>query len=133
MDNEIILEVKELLKHIDYLEINLSDEFQKNKDNANTALMATAFWVAASGIGLEELKPIIAQHFNINDATYNELMEMLHISSKQDASSLVLATTAVAAAVPTIVIPLAGIKIFKAVRYYEYKFIVIRIFKTVAQ
>jgi hypothetical protein len=36
MDNEIILEVKELLKHIDYLEINLSDEFKKNNQQILT-------------------------------------------------------------------------------------------------
>ena len=30
MDNETILEVKELLKNIDYLEINLSDDLLKN-------------------------------------------------------------------------------------------------------
>jgi hypothetical protein len=30
MDNDTILEVKELFKNIDYLEINLSDEFHKN-------------------------------------------------------------------------------------------------------
>ena len=30
MDNDTILEVKELLKNIDYLEINLSNQFLKN-------------------------------------------------------------------------------------------------------
>jgi hypothetical protein len=30
MDNELIIEVKELLKNIDYLEINLSNEFNIN-------------------------------------------------------------------------------------------------------
>jgi hypothetical protein len=30
MDNETILEVKELLKNIDYFEINLSNQFNKN-------------------------------------------------------------------------------------------------------
>ena len=30
MDNDTILEVKELFKNIDYLEINLSDKFNKN-------------------------------------------------------------------------------------------------------
>ena len=30
MDNDTILEVKELFKNIDYLEINLSNQFNKN-------------------------------------------------------------------------------------------------------
>ena len=30
MDNDTILELKELLKNIDYLEINLSNEFSEN-------------------------------------------------------------------------------------------------------
>jgi len=30
MDNETILEVKELVKNIDYLEINLSNQFNNN-------------------------------------------------------------------------------------------------------
>ncbi len=36
MDNETILEVKELLKNIDYLEINLSDNFFKNNQQILT-------------------------------------------------------------------------------------------------
>jgi hypothetical protein len=30
MDNDIVIEVKDLLKNIDYLEINLSNQFSEN-------------------------------------------------------------------------------------------------------
>jgi hypothetical protein len=36
MDNDTILEIKELLKNIDYLEINLSDNFLKNNQQLQT-------------------------------------------------------------------------------------------------
>jgi hypothetical protein len=36
MDNDVILELKELLKNIDYLEINLSDNFLKNNQQILT-------------------------------------------------------------------------------------------------
>jgi hypothetical protein len=36
MDNDVILELKELLKNIDYLEINLSDDFLKNNQQILT-------------------------------------------------------------------------------------------------
>ena len=36
MDNEIMLEVKDLLKNIDYLEINLTDDFLKNNQQILT-------------------------------------------------------------------------------------------------
>jgi hypothetical protein len=36
MDNDIILEVKDLLKNIDYLEINLLNEFSENNQQILT-------------------------------------------------------------------------------------------------
>jgi hypothetical protein len=36
MDNDTILEIKELLKNIDYLEINLSNQFNKNNQQLLT-------------------------------------------------------------------------------------------------
>ena len=36
MDNDSILEIKELLKNIDYLEINLSNQFNKNNQQLLT-------------------------------------------------------------------------------------------------
>jgi hypothetical protein len=36
MDNDTILEIKELFKNIDYLEINLSNQFNKNNQQLLT-------------------------------------------------------------------------------------------------